>query len=164
MPFGPTTLLQQDDVMSKDKINTFLLQPMADLIAPPFASYNKPITDPNITTTSATFTPIDATNFNLTIVTKGNPVMLTFRAAFLHSTLGATVSFEIFIDGVAYGGGANGIAVVNEYVANNILMASFTEIIPIVAGMHTFQMNWRTSVATATILAAQFPQMTVREL
>lgn len=164
MPFGPTTLMQQDDVMSKDRMNTYVFQPLADIINPPFASYNKPISDPNITTASTTFVDLDATNFNLSLVTKGNPVMLTFRGVANHATLAALIAFEITINGSVYGGGANGVMGVIQSAANSHMNVSFTEIIPLVAGTYAFKIQWKTSTGTGIFVASYFPQFTVREI
>lgn len=164
MPLNPTTTFQQDDVMSKDRMNTYVLRPISDMINPPFAYYNKPITDPALTVTSTSFVPIDATNFSLTITTKGNPVLLTARIEGVNNTLAAVSAFEIFINGSAYGGGANGIWGINQYVANNIWTMSLSEIIPLAPNTWNFQIYARVSAGTLTMGASYFPQFSVREL
>lgn len=164
MPLNPTTLLQQDDVMSRERMNTYVFGPLTDLIHPAQAFYNKPITDPNITTASTSFVALDATNFSLTITSKGNPLLLTHRGYVTNASVGAATFFELYINGNPYGGGAGGIWAATHSTASAQLNASFTEIINFSAGTYTIQLYWRASAGTSTYVASYYPQFSVREL
>lgn len=163
MPYAPFTTLGTDDVLSRDRLNTYLFQPISLMISPPFASYNKPIGDANITTTSAIFTAVDDTlgNFYLQVSTLGNPVEVGLRAVVSNAGI-AGVIFDVEIDGTLWG--TNGLAVATSSVAGHQVTASFREIIPMAAGGHDFKLRWKVTAGTGTLVSAYKPQFYVREL
>lgn len=166
MPYGPTTLINQNDVLSKDKINSYILQVLADFISPPMAIYDKSVSDPNLTTASVTFVDMDATvgNFNLAIVTKGNPIEIGFRGEFFNATLGSQNCLEVTINGGAVGGGANGLMWTYQPVASYQYPMSFREVYTLGAGSYNVKMQWRTSAGTVALVSSCKPQFYVREL
>jgi len=167
MPYAPTTTLANDDVFSKDKINSYILLPLADLISPPAAIYYKPSTDPNLTTASTTMVAMDDTlgNFWLNITSRGNPVLLGFRANVSNSTASAIIRIDIEVDGALYNGSTNGIY-------QKVLPASagvldgvfFQEIMTLAAGSHDFKMRWSVNTGTGTINSLGKTIFFVREL
>lgn len=166
MPYNQTMTMTIDDVLSKDKLNTFVFTPIADMISPPFAVYNKPIGEANITTTSTTLTAIDDTlgKFYLQLVTKGNPVEIGVRIAVGNSAIAYTY-LDVEIDGVSYTSSSVAMGVFYSAVAAAQGVISFREIVsPLAAGTHDFKLRWRVSAGTGTLYAAYKPQFYVREL
>lgn len=137
---------------------------------PPFAIYDRPTTDPNLTTTvtAASFGAMDDTigKFGLTIVTKGNPVLLGFRGMITHNTATNYAVLDVDVDGALIVGGAGSGLLTHYYAATTDYWdATFSHIITgLAAGSHTFKMRWRVTAGTATLQAAHKTQFFVREL
>lgn len=155
-----------DDILSKDKLNTYVFTPLADIIAPPFAVYNKPTGEATITTTSTTLTAIDDTlgKFYLQITTKGNPVEVGVRIGIGNSGIAYTY-IDVEIDGVSYTSSSVATGVFYSAVGGAQGIISFREIVsPLAAGTHDFKLRWRVSGGTATLYPVYKPQFYVREL
>lgn len=166
MPVIATKIMSQNDALSKDFVNNYILSPINSIANPPSAFYTKPSSDPNLTTTSTTFTYLDNTlnKFYLQISTSGNPVIVGFRSLVQHSVAANSVAFDIEVDGVNYTGGGN-LAVGNHSVAGGSFMVAFSEVIQIASGVHTFKVVWRAVTAgTATLVSSSIPSFYVKEL
>lgn len=166
MPFAPTTTMGQDDILSKDKINTFILGPLSDLVSPASSIYHRSVGDATLSTVSTTYAAVDDTLgiFYLQITTKGNPVSLDFRAVVSNSTANAVNSFDVEIDGTLFAIGGNGMWIATHASVSGSLAAMLHELIPLGAGVHDFKLRWKVSSGTLTMSSASRPFFAVREI
>lgn len=159
-----------DQLVTASDLNTQLRDNLNALKTPPSAHYEGN-QGSDYTTASASFADVDGTNLALTITTKGGDVFVGFQGSVEHSTSGA-VFFDVLIDGTTYVGGDDGIVRVRGVDAADTLPVNFVRLVPgLSAGSHSFKLRWKTSAATATLLAGAgttnkdvHPQFWVREI
>jgi hypothetical protein len=108
------------------------------------------LTSGAITTTSAAFTAIDATNLNHRIECTGNPVRVSIRGAFSHSVAGSGISVGVAVDGAAPATRYQLVAIASATTYSHT--ATFT-LLPS-AGSHLLAAHWLTAAATATVNAS----------
>lgn len=120
----------------------------------PLASASVRMAAGDYTTTSTSFTAVDATNLTLSITLFAvHRVSITLVGTCANSTLGDTVRFDVAVDGTRLGG-VNGITGLKEAVAGDEYPLSINYLTdPLSAGTHTFQLQWFASAATATLSA-----------
>ena len=117
------------------------------------ASYKRPPSTGNYTTTSTTFADVDGSNTNLTISTGAHRVMIMFTGTAKNSTNTFSVYFDVDIDGTRFGNGDAGIIRIQSAPAGGLHNASFTVVTSALsAGSHTFKLRWRVDGNTATIM------------
>lgn len=156
------------EVLGQTRMNA--LRDAVDALAnPPSAIYDRPTTDPILTTNSASFVAVENTTgkYNLTIVTAGNPVLLSFNAALTHNTLNAYGYIDFEIDGTLLVGAGTVGAALHQFVAANTdywLLSYQRMITGLGAGSHTFKVFWRTSAGIVSLNPATRSQFFVREL
>lgn len=122
--------------------------------------YQRSYGDADYTTTSATMGNIDGTNMSIELETFGNPVRIEFHCRVTHSTTG-TVNFDFVVDGVIVSNDTtNGLWSGRADIAQAV---DLTRLVDLAAGVHTFAIQWRTSVATATIQVESAVQFEVHE-
>jgi len=103
------------------------------------------------TTTSITFTPIDATNLSITLNVSGSAVYLSLNAVVRNANTDQSALFDFEIDGVRYANTcSNGLARVTPLSTNAptplhmaVLVAGLS------IGSHTFRPVWRCLAAGA---------------
>lgn len=161
-------------------MNTYLSDNIDALKNPPSKIYNAN-ESANYTTTSTTFTNVDATDtegkFRLTITTTGGAILVTAMLTITNNTTNATVHFALSVDGTVYaptGAIEDGICASKPNVGANTNM-----VVPIVywiygqsAGSHIIRLMWKiTTASTATLFAGAgtagadvHPQFAVMEL
>ena len=165
MPAITLTVPGDTDVMGYEQMYAWW-QAISAQAAPPYAIYDKPTTDPNKSTTSTTFTDIDATanTFNLTVTTTGNPVQISTRLNITGGTNGMYVYIDLLIDGTSVSGG-NGIMVKQFQGATEYMTFSTTLLNSALgAGPHTFKLQWRVSNSTATLVSTFMNHFSVLEI
>lgn len=107
------------------------------------------------TTTSTSFTDIDATDLALTVTVGPGKILVGFSATVANSTAGnsAGVTLELLVDGVAVGGDDGILKVASPAAAAQVCIA-FTRILPAPgAGSHTFKLQWKVGAGTATMFS-----------
>lgn len=115
---------------------------------PNYASYVR--TSGSYTTASVSVVQVDATNMELTIVTRGGPVLVQFAGTILNNTYTSNTYMYVYVDGVVYGAA---LATVDSPRAGGAYMnASFSVLVTgKAAGSHTFSLRWAVSGGTATM-------------
>jgi hypothetical protein len=99
----------------------------------------------NITTTSTAF--VDTPGLTLTLTTAGGALLLGFTGVAANTTGGATVVFDLVVDGASQGG-ADG---VTGSSAGSVPL-SFTWLVEgLAAGAHTVKLQWKVSAGTAIL-------------
>lgn len=106
------------------------------------------------TTTSTSFTDIDATDLNLTFTTGGGDVLVGFTGECTSNTLNEQIYFELSVDGTALAGD-DGLTVVSlASNTGNAQNASFVvRVTGLSADQHIFKLQWKTGSGTATLHA-----------
>lgn len=160
-PFTDTEVLGYDRMQQ-------LYTAINDLANPPQAIYDRPVTDPTLNVTSTAFVAMDDTagKFNLTITTKGNPVLLGFNGTFVHNAAGAYGYLDVELDGsLMVGAGTLGLALHQHAATADYWSFNYQRlIVGLAAGSHTFKMRWRTSAGTWSLLPNNKVQFFVREV
>lgn len=159
--------LGDTEVLGYDRMQQFW-QAVKDLADPPSAIYDRPSTDPTLTTSSASFGLIDGTagKYNLTITTRGNPVLVHFEATLIHNTAAAYGYLDLEVDGVlTVGVGTIGLSIFNYVNTAAYWAAQINRMVTgLSAGSHTFKMYWRTSAGILSLIPNSKSQFSVREL
>lgn len=106
----------------------------------------------NYTTTSTSFTDVDATNLSATITTAGGNVLVGFTCVVDNN--GANYNYlNLDVDGATVVGD-DGLVVTQEGAAGERQQAVFTFLVTgLSAGSHTFKLQWKVSAGTATLYA-----------
>lgn len=105
------------------------------------------------TTTSTSFTDVDATDLSKTLTTQGGPVVVMFLGSIKHSTTGMRIYLEIDVDGSPHAT-EDGILLWSTTTASELHPMAFARIITgLSAGSHTFKLQWKVSSGTATMYA-----------
>lgn len=164
MPATNLTVPGDTDVIGYETLYAWW-QAITAQASPPYAVYDKPTTDANKTTTSTTFTDLDATagTFNLTVTTSGNLVQTNLRLNLTHGTNGAYVYVDVLIDGVSISNG-NGILIKQAQGTAEYFTLSTTFLTSLAAGSHTFKVQWRTTGGTATLVSTFMNHFSVLEI
>lgn len=120
---------------------------------PPLACAVYRRTTGDYTTTSTSFVDVDSTNLALTIVTGAHRVAVVFTGAITASSTNEITNFDVTIDGVRQGG--DGGLTAGQGNGNNVGQrdnVSFYYISDVLKpGPHTFKLQWKTILATATL-------------
>lgn len=137
------------DPLTASDMNTHIRDNFEFVKSPPTASYKaNEIAD--YQTTSSSFANVDNTNFALTIITAGGLVLVGFSGN-ISASVSANINFDIEVDTVRQGGD-------DGYLCQNpgTTEEAIAFIIPIsglIAGSHTFKLQWKTSTGTASMRA-----------
>lgn len=112
------------------------------------------LTSADITTTSTTF--VDLTGVTITITTGARRVEVKFIACASINALG-TLSYDLLVDSTSIGG-ASGIMRATSPAAGYIQNVSFSYMSDVLsAASHTFKIQWKTQLGTATTYASSPP-------
>jgi hypothetical protein len=121
------------------------------------------------TTTSTSFANVNATDLALNITTSGGDVLLVFSGSVLVSS--NTVFFDVDMDGIRIGGDDGLIAATTGGASNRIAVTLVRLVRNVVAGSHTFKLQWKVGGGSATLYAGAgtsqgdlHPQFFVREV
>lgn len=134
------------------KFNTHLRDKFTALKVPA-GGYNKINEGTDYTTTSTSFTDIDATDMALTVTTGGGDFEFHFSGCVVNGTVSARTYFDVLVDGVAFAGD-DGLLVVTSQSSASPVNASFSIRIPsLSAASHTFKVQWKVSAGTSTMHA-----------
>jgi hypothetical protein len=161
-------LVSASDLNTQVRDNLEYLKERTD--APGFAQYTVNETA-NYTTTSGVFVDVDSTKLALTIVTRGNPVMIGFYGTISSGAADTTINLDVLLDGTRIGTG-NGMIQLrrNSSTFSGLDPVAFVHVVPTLApGSHTFKLQWKQSGSSAVLYAALtpldvHPQFWVREL
>lgn len=151
MPYTEPTTRTTGELITASIWNTDIVNNIAALKTPPSDSYiaNE---GANYSTSSTSFTNVDATDFSLDITTTGGDVMIGFYCTVLNSGTGNTY-LEITKDGVAILGD-DGMMFVHSSVANIRDPLSFVFLLTgLAAGTYNFKLQWKVSASTSTMYA-----------
>lgn len=113
------------------------------------------------TTTSTTFSTIDATTLSQTITTYGGDVLVCFVGSCQVSNSVAaqhgSVFFELLVDGAAYAGNDGLFGLCSQLSTKIGGNASFSALVRgLSAGSHTFRLRWKVAAASGTTTATLF--------
>ena len=111
------------------------------------------------TTTSSSFTDVDAAGLAGTLVTTGGPVLIGVASAWKSSGTGIDVCLDVTINGARIGHATYGVTFMQSIAANTYLPVAWTQVRPLAAGTYTLKLQWRTSSGTLSmggISPAQF--------
>jgi hypothetical protein len=138
------------EVVGATDMNTHVRDNLTYLFNRP-ADVDKVDNAASYTTTSTSFTDINATNLGITMTVASGKVLLLFSG--VCSVTGGQVRFDFDIDGTRYcSAGTDGLAGVTSINPNPICMAALVN--GLSAGSHTFKVKWWvTSGQTATLYA-----------
>ena len=158
-----------DEVVTATMMNTHIRDNMNAIKAPPTDHYTVNEAS-DYTTTSTSFTDIDATDLALTITTTGGDVMIGFHGGF-DCSAGANVYVDVDLDGTRIGGD-DGIHAAAVNATDFYGRISFVWLVTsLSAGSHTFKLQWKTSAGTVKMFAGAgtanadvHPQFWVREV
>lgn len=121
----------------------------------------------NKTTTSTSFAAVDTTNMRITLTLVSGRARIDAWGVCQHSDtatgsgsfLGGSLIFDVIVDATTRAGGTNGLIKIKQ--SNNgsamhafHITAWFTGLS---AGSHTFDLTWKTSGATATLMNNAYP-------
>lgn len=138
------------EVMSSSVLNTHLRDNLVALKDPPTDDFT---TTADVSTTSATFVDVNATDWSLDITPAGTEVWFFGRLNITHTTTG-DIFFDIIKDGATYasGGETNGIATCTPGTSDFDCIPLTFRWTGLTAGVAVnFKLQWRTSAATASI-------------
>jgi len=108
-------------------------------------------TSGNYTTTSTSFVDMDDTNLNITLITTGRDVRVTFTGYGMVAGAAGELTLGVRVDGTHYT-----ILKTEEGGSGGIISVSFSYIFAgLSAGEHDFKMRWLTSDGTGTIYAGK---------
>lgn len=152
------------EVLTSSDMNTHLRDNLDALKNPPTDDFT---TTADESTTSATFVDVDATDWSLDITPAGTEVWIFARLNVTHTTTG-DIYFDIIKDGttLASGGETNGIAGVTPGASDFDTVDLIYRWTGLTANTAVnFKLQWRTSVATASIGGTNFDSWwAVREM
>jgi hypothetical protein len=146
---APTTR-STNDLITATIWNADLVDNIKALKDPPSDNYELN-EGSNYTTTSASFTDVDATNLALTITTTGGDVLIHFHGVIGTSSGGNYVFLNVDIDGSPVAADDGIIQQVQPSVTPTGSPISFTRLVTgLSAGAHTFKLQWKRTAGTAT--------------
>lgn len=97
----------------------------------------------NYSTTSATYTAIDAINLGLSITTTGGDVLVGFCGVLTPLNTGLVLELDLYVDGVGLSGGSGSCGSISSSTAIEVSIISFTRLVTgLAAGVHTFELQW----------------------
>jgi len=138
-----------DEVPDEVVMNTHIRDNLIALKDPPSSSYTMN-QGSDYSTTSTSFTDIDATNLGLTITTAGGDVTVSINMSFEVGSANRWY-LDVDVDG-ARTGGDDGIFV-TQGIANPYSLSMNYTISGLTAGPHTFKLQWKTSGGTLILYA-----------
>lgn len=155
MPWTSTYTWTAGETVTATKMNEQLRDNMG------YVHSGKPISiitrqgSSDYTTSSATFTAVDTTNLRITLTVTTGRVIVMARGHWSHSSSTGQLYADFLLDGGSTKvGGTNGLT---QQEMGSIGTAShefsiFGVFTSLSSGSHTFDLGWRTSGATATML------------
>lgn len=163
------------ELVTASLFNTHLRDQLNALKAPPTDYYNVDEAS-NYTTTSTSFTDVDATDLALSITTTGGDILVMFSGSYnVNNTIGR-LFLEIDLDGSAQATNDGALAYYGNGITNidgAILPISFQRwLFGVSAGAHVIKLQWKVSSGhTATLYAGAgtsnadiHPQFSAREV
>ena len=161
-----------DELVTASDLNTHLRDNLNALKSPPSAHFEANESS-DYATTSGSFADVDATagKMSLTITTNGGDVLVHFHGSVEHSAGGVGIHFDVAVDGTRTAGD-DGIVRVRAQTSTDTMAVSFTRLIAgLIAGSHTFKLQWKVAGGTATLFAGAgtsakdvHPQFWAREI
>ena len=132
-------------------LNTHLRDNLIALKSPPTATVDLFDTVPR-TTSSTTFTPIDATHLSHTLTTTGGDLLVGFSGLFYSATT-SYINLDLELDSVLVSGDDGLVAMDLVAAQYDVPTVSFTHLITNVApGSHTLRMMWKTTTGTVSLI------------
>jgi hypothetical protein len=155
MGFTDPITFVANDRLTKQQLVAALQDNMNALKNPPTALFVSSGYAADISTTSTSFTDVDATNLALTIVTTGNgnggpaDIMIGFSGT-AYSSASIRIYFRLMVDGVAID--ADDGLFLSE--ASDERPVGFLRLHPnVAAGSHTVKLQWKVSSGTGVLLS-----------
>jgi hypothetical protein len=106
----------------------------------------------NYTTTSTSFTDVDATNLAITLALKGSRALVGFGGVVGHTSGGGWAAFDIDVGGTRHGNGFTyGLVRVATDDGGVSTGFSYVTLITGLSGSTTFKLQWRTGSGTASL-------------
>src|SRR5258707_11339263 len=115
---------------------------------------NRRNTGSDSTPPSPSFVEIAPKNLAIAFALWGTAVLITFAGALRIAAATNQADFDVTVDGVRYGLGANGLISMNLPNASVDNLVSFSVLVTgLAAGSHTFKVQWKVSGSTLTLRA-----------
>ena len=153
MPWTTPPTFTPGQVVTATDLNSYLRDNPSYLLGRP-SSVIRRNNGSDYTTTSTSFVDIDATNLAITFAVSGTAVLITFAGALRIAAATNQADFDVTVDGVRYGLGANGLISMNLPNASVDNLVSFSVLVTgLAAGSHTFKVQWKVSGSTLTLRA-----------
>jgi len=158
------------ELVTASMMNTHVRDNLNALKAPPTDLHNAD-EGADWSTTSATFTAIDATDLSLSLTTTGGDILVSFCGNFI-AAAAAYVYLQVVLDGAGQEADDGLIAAYLDRTTAAGRPLSFTKLIQNVsAGAHTVLLNWKASTSTITLFGGAgtgggdlHPQFLAREV
>ncbi len=121
----------------------------------------------HITTSSTSFVAVSTTLARMTKTVNSGRYEVTFTCTCVHSDaatgsgaeIGGIMAFDVLLDGATRAGGTNGLIKLRQSSVGSIhhTITITARFIGLSVGSHTFDLAWKTSGATATLLNNAYP-------
>jgi hypothetical protein len=134
-------------------LNTDVRDNFLFLKTPPF---NNVTINAIVTTTSTSF--VELTGATMTVTSQGGRMLIAACGVSSNSSAGATVTFDLAIDGTRVGNATTGLTAQQSPIANypdNISAVHITDTAPS-AGSHTYSVHWKVSSGTGSTITRLF--------
>lgn len=153
MPWNSLPTYSNTDIPTHTELNQFL-ENLDYLRTPNSDGYEETSDGANITKTSTSFAAISS-NFQLSLTTVGEHVLMVAHV------VASLAQFDVRVDGSMMGGSVGSFG---QGGASFQWPHVFITILPLSAGAHTFDLEWKAVSGTATIYTRFRPRFYVRKL
>lgn len=116
------------------------------------------------TTTSTSFTDVDAAALAGTITTTGSPLLIGVTGAWKSSGTSIDVCLDVAINGARIGHASYGVTFMQSVAANLYLPVAWSQVRALSAGTYALKLQWRTSSGTLTLASYSAVQLYAVEL
>jgi hypothetical protein len=116
------------------------------------------------TTTSTTFTDVDAAGLAGSLVTSGGPVLIGVASAWKSSGTSIDVCLDVTINGARIGHATYGVTFMQSVAANLLMPVAWSQVRALAAGTYALKLQWRTSSGTLSMGPAAAVQFYAVEL
>ncbi len=103
------------------------------------------------TTTTTSFTDIDAAGLAGTLTTRGGPLLIGIAGSWRSSGTSIDMCLDVQINGARIGHATYGSVLLQSIAANIYQPAAWSQVRLLAAGEYTLRLQWRTSSGTLTL-------------
>lgn len=102
-------------------------------------------------TTSTSFTDVDAAALSGTLTTTGGPLLIGAAGSWKSSGTSIDICLDVTLNGVRIGHPSYGVTFMQSVAANLYLPVAWSQVRPLAAGTYALKLQWRTSSGTLTL-------------